>query len=225
MVKLCIFDMDGLLLDSEREVYLKTGVEVSEAIGHPLSYEFLTGIMGSGWDLYEGSVKRMHGEDYPFEEYWSIFWPKVQDKLHNMAIPLMPGTREILDYCRDNGIRMAVATSSHREVTECCLKNDGIYDYFDFLMTGDMVVNSKPHPEIYIRTMEQFADIDRNEILVIEDGHNGAQSARNAGCRYALVEDLAYLSDEDKAGAALCTDSLLKVMDYLKEENEGTAGV
>ena len=224
MVKLCIFDMDGLLLDSERHVYLEMGLEASKAVGRPLTEEFLTSIMGAGWDQYEGNIKRAFGVDYPYEEYMKIFWPKVEYLIHETAIPLRPGVMEILEYCKGAGIKMAVATSSAEDVTADCLRNDKIDHYFDFCMTGDKVKHSKPDPEIFEKTVEHFG-IDKSEILIFEDGHNGSQAALKCGCRLVIVKDLAYLSEEDINKAVLCTDNIAKAIDYIRKDNEGTTGI
>lgn len=224
MIKLCVFDMDGLLLETERYVYLKTGLEASKKAGFPVTKEFLTSIMGGGWSEYKGHFIEEYGEDYPFDEYWKYFWPEVEHLINDTAIPLRPGAKEILQYCKDNNIMTAVATSSHLDVARKCLKNSGIDEYFSFYMTGDMVEHSKPDPEIFLRTIEHFP-VDKSEALVFEDGHNGSQAAIRGGCRYVLVEDIAFVSDEDREKADLCTDTLLKAIDFIRKENEGTFGI
>lgn len=224
MIELCVFDMDGLLLDTERYVYLENGLRASEAIGHPVTAGFLTGIMGGDWKDYKRRFLEEYGEDYPFEEYWEVFWPIVRHLINETAIPLRPGAREILDYCKDSGITMALATSSLFNTTENCLRNSDIARYFSYVVTGDMVSHSKPDPEIFLKVIDHFG-IDKEHVLILEDGHNGAQAAINGGCRFVLVEDVAHLSEEDKTKAQLHTDSLFRVIDFIRKENEGTSGV
>ena len=71
----------------------------------------------------------------------------------------------------------------------------------------------------------QHFDIDINEALVFEDGHNGALAAKNGNCRLVLVEDLAYLDDDDKKYALLHTDNIINVIDLIRKENERTISV
>ena len=224
MIKLCVFDMDGLLVDTERQMYVKTGLEVSKEIGHPVSEEFLCSLMGGSWDKYLGHFKEAYGEDYPTEEYWEKYDARVRYIVENEALPLRPGVNEILDYCEKKGIRMAIATTTGQEMTDKVLANTGIRDRFDYIITGSMVKNHKPHPEIFLKAIEHF-HLPIEEAIVFEDGHNGAQAAIRGNCRYIMVQDLAHLTEEDKNKAIMVTDDISKAIPYIEEENERTAGI
>lgn len=218
MIRLCVFDMDGLLLDSERQMYCKVGLEVSAEIGRPVSEHFLTTLMGLSWDNYPKGFLREYGEDYPIDEYLERYWQKVHYIVDNIALPLRPGVKEMLEYCRSHQIKMAIATSSHQNETKKCLTNAGIYDYFDYIITGDDVLHGKPDPEIFLRAIAHF-QIPKNEALVFEDGHNGARAAINGECRLVLVEDLAYLDDDDRRRAELHTDKITDAIKIIEKEN------
>ena len=224
MIKLCVFDMDGLLIDSERQMYSKTGYEVSRQLGRPIDMDFLTAQMGGSFKAYEEHVLERYGADYPLEEYWKIYWEKVDDMVYNVSIPLRPGVKQILDYCKASGIKMAIASSSKHYVINNCLKNSGIDAYFDYIVSAQDVKNTKPDPEIFLKAIEHF-DVDIDEALVFEDGHNGAQAAINGGCRLIIVEDLAYVSEEDREKAIMVIDDISKAIDYIKKENERTTGI
>ena len=224
MIRACVFDMDGLLLDSERQLYSHCGLETSEELGRPVSLEFLSSLMGGSWQAYRDAFLREYGEDYPIDEYMKRFWEKAHYIIDNVAIPLRPGVQEILDYCKEEGIRMAVATSSHREDVEKCLHNAGIADYFECIITTDDVEHTKPDPAIFLKAIAELGEA-KEETLVFEDGHNGARAAVNGHCRLVLVEDLAYLDDEDRRYADLWTDNILNAIELIKRENEGTAGI
>ena len=118
----------------------------------------------------------------------------------------------------------AVATSTRGEVVQKCLKGAGIADYFDYMISGDMVEKTKPNPEIFLKPIEHFS-IPKNEALVFEDSHNGAQAAINGKLRYILVKDLAFLTEEDMENAEMVTDVISKAIPFIKEENERTAGI
>ena len=83
---------------------------------------------------------------------------------------------------------------------------------------------TKPDPEIFLKAIEYFG-VDKKEAIVFEDGHNGAQAAINGDCRYILVEDLAYLSEEDKQKAEMVVDDISKAIEHISKENERTIGI
>lgn len=224
MIKLCVFDMDGLLLDSERRIYAATGKAVSEEIGRPISLDFLTAQMGGSFKAYEDHLLETYGADYPLEEYWKRYWEKANDLIYNVAIPPRPGVKEILDFCKKSGIKMAIASSSKKYVIDSCLNNAGIKDYFDHIVSVEDVKHTKPDPEIFLKAIEHF-NVNVNEALVFEDGHNGAQAAIRGNCRLIIVEDLAYISEEDRAKAEMVIDDISKAIEHIKKENERTAGI
>lgn len=223
MIKLIIFDMDGLLLDSERQMYSKLGVEVSTKLGDPISVEFLTALMGNGWDIYERRIAEHKGKDFPIKEYMRLMNEGIAYTIENVPIPMMPGAMEVLDYCKKHGYLMAIATSTHKKQAYRCLKNAGILEYFDHIVTGDQVEKGKPDPEIYLKTLDYFK-IDKSQALVLEDGHNGSRAALSAGIRLALIEDMAYVSEEDRKEAFLHSHDIRDVIPMLEKENEGATG-
>lgn len=224
MIKLCVFDMDGLLLDSERYLYLNTELEISKKLGFPLSEEFFKSLMGGSWDVYPDRIVEHAGKDFPIEEYMNLLFKRIDEIVDYETIPLRPGAIEILNYCRQNNIKMAIATSTLKDTALKCLKNCGIYDYFDYIVTGDMVEKGKPDPEIFLKAIKHF-NIDIQDALVFEDGHNGSLAAANGNCRLVIVEDLAYISKQDKEYAEVNLDSLMDAIDYIRRENETTSSI
>ena len=216
--------MDGLLLDTERQMYAKFGQEVSAEMGRPLSLDFLTTVMGGSRELYRSKVLKEYGEDYPYDEYQRRRWEKINRFIDQGDIPLRPGVLEFLDFCRKQSILMAIATSTRGEVAQKCLKGSGIADYFDYMVSGDMVEKTKPDPEIFMKPIEHF-NISLKEAVIFEDSHNGAQAAINGKLRYILVKDLAFLTEEDMENAEMVTDVISKVIPFIREENERTAGI
>ncbi len=98
MIRLIVFDMDGLLVDTERQMYVKTGLEVSQEIGHPVTQEFLCSLMGGSWDTYLSHFTEEYGDDFPVDEYWEKYEERVHYIVENEALPLQAGRR------RDHGL-------------------------------------------------------------------------------------------------------------------------
>ena len=215
--------MDGLLLDSERHMYSRLGAEVSRKLGMEIDLPFLRSMMGNDWKIYKQKVAEHMGKDFPIDEYMRLLNEGIDYTIENVPIPMRPGAREVLDYCKKSGYLMAIATSTHKKQAYRCLENAGIFDYFDHIITGDQVSKGKPDPEIYLKTLEYFG-IDADEALVLEDGHNGSLAAFSAGIRLVIVEDLAYISEEDRQKAYLHTYDIRDVIPLLRSENEAAAG-
>ena len=214
--------MDGLLLDTERQMYAKFGQEVSAELGRPMSLDFLSTVMGGSRELYRSRVLSEYGKDYPYEEYQRRRWERINRFIEQGDIPLRPGAVEFLDFCKEQGILKAIATSTRGEVAQKCLRSAGIADCFDYMISGDMVEKTKPDPEIFLKPLVHF-NVPISEALIFEDSHNGAQAAINGKLRYILVKDLAFLTEEDMEKAEMVTDVISKAIPFIREENERTA--
>lgn len=205
-------------------MYVRLGQEVSEALGDKIDEPFLCTLMGGDWREYEHRVAAYKGEAFPIDEYMRILFERINYTIENEAIPLRPGAKEVLDFCKENGYPMAIATSTHKKQAYQCLHNTGLYEYFDYIVTGDQVTNGKPDPEIYQKVLKHF-NVKPEQAIVLEDGHNGSQAALKAGCNLVVVEDLAQLTDEDRQRAILHTFKLIDVIELLRSDNETTAGL
>ena len=138
--------MDGLLLDSER-IVKRSWEEAGNEMGIPGMGEHIFHTLGlnrAGRDAY---FRKALGEDFgiaEFSERMSRFFYRIVDE---EGLPLKTGVKELLPYAKARGYKLAVATSSGREYSTKMLREAGIYTYFDGCVFGDMVQNSKPHPE------------------------------------------------------------------------------
>lgn len=217
MIKACLFDMDGLLLDTERQMYLQGGLKVSRELGRPISEESFEGLMGLNWTDYYIRIKEEYGEDYPIDIYRERFMKHVDEMIDSFAFDLRPGVKKVLDFCKEHHIPMAVATSTPHTRTLKCLKNAGIIDYFDEILSGDMVEKGKPDPEIYL-TVAKKLGVSPEEALVFEDGHNGARAALDGGFRLFIVEDLAHLEERDRKECVKVLHRIDEAIEYIEKE-------
>lgn len=216
MIKALVFDMDGLLLDSERIVqcsWNEAGIEMGILdIG-----EHIYNTLGLNRKARNEYFKKAFGQDFPLEE----FNQKTSDIFFritgNAGIPLKTGAKELLAYAKAHGYKMAVATSSGRKYAKKELKDAGIWHYFDSGIFGDMIENTKPHPEIYLKACESIR-MNADECFALEDAPAGIRSAYAAGLKVIAVPDLVQPDDETLALVYKKLDTLHEVIPLLKEE-------
>ena len=217
MVKYVIFDMDGTLFDTEplyKEAWLKTLIDWN--FSDPLAIHALC--VGTGQaEIIE--VLKKHGEEH--RDYSTIFDYRNEHyyyKLIEKSIPLKAGCIEILDFLRDNGIKIALATSTHEKTARGNLKKAGVIDYFDAIVTGDMVDYGKPAPDIFLKAGEMIG-ADAEQTFVCEDSYGGIRGAHAAGMKPIMVVDTLAPTDEMEKLTYAIGNSLFDVIELIKKEN------
>lgn len=214
-LKLVIFDMDGVILDSERIANI-AWLEVSKEYSLGLTLEKLREIKG-------GTVSRTQdilANSVGLEKAKEILQKKreIQHKVieDEGGIKLKSGVVELLKYIKEKGVKCAVATSTSRESATNSLKATGVYEYFDGLVFGDEVENGKPAPDIFLKACEKFGVLP-DAAVVIEDSVLGATAANRAGIRCFVVEDTIRFTVEENKLAYRKFNSLLEVREYLRK--------
>jgi|TARA_B110000037_G_scaffold212998_2_gene266700 HAD superfamily hydrolase (TIGR01509 family) len=192
-----IFDMDGTLLDSER-VSAEAWARTREAIGEGLPENFAESVIGFATHRCRARMVELLGSESAMEAHWNYFTKAYDDLVEGGAVELKSGAREILVWARECNLRLALATSTRREVADRKLAQKGFSEFFEIVVCGDDVSESKPHPEIFLTVQEKLG-IDKDLLIAIEDSPNGLRSAVSAGLRTVLVPDLARLSSDDRA--------------------------
>lgn len=185
MKKSAIFDMDGLLFDTER-LYRESWVEMAKQFGQVPNPAFPPAVAGTNGE-HMAEVVRAY---YPAIDEWD-FISKVLERVAGIAAqgaPEKPGMREILEYFHANGVKMAVASRSKKEVILTNLRSAGIEHYFDAVVSGDEAANSKPAPDIFLLAAKQLGTA-AEDCYVFEDGINGARAGIAAGCVTIMVPD------------------------------------
>lgn len=208
--------MDGLLLDSERIVkrsWNEAGIELKiEGLG-----EHICNTLGLNRKARNEYFINAFGSDFPLEEFnqrtSDIFFRIVGET----GIPLKPGAKELLEYAKEHGYKTAVATSSGRKYAVKELSDAGIWQYFDGGIFGDMIKNTKPDPEIYLKACESIHTLPK-DCLALEDSPAGIRSAHAAGLKVIAVPDLVQPGEELLALTYKRFDTLYDVIPLLKEE-------
>lgn len=215
--KAVLFDLDGLMFDSEREVMEAwdiTGVKMGYGkLGHNI-YNTL----GLNKNARVAYFEEHYGGDFPYEEFQTNYRGEVHKLAGANDNQAKPGLFELLDYLKSKAIPMAVASSSSPTHAAEYISRNRVKEYFEVIITGDMVHKAKPDPEIYLMACESL-HVKPCEALVLEDSYNGIRSAHSAGIPAIMIPDLLTDITPVKEMLYARADSLLDVMEYLKGIN------
>lgn len=208
-----IFDMDGLLFDTER-VYQQTWQEIAQEKGVELDSDFAKAISGTNGEYMCHVIEHYYhvpdGKDI-IEECMK----RVREKL-SRYVPIKEGVHEILSFFQKKGIRMAVASSSKKEQIESNLKIAGIREYFSEVISGTEVKRGKPAPDIFLLAAERIC-CEPGECYVLEDSENGIKAGYAAGCITVMVPDLIEASSEILPYCRLVCSDLIKAERKIRE--------
>ena len=177
-----IFDMDGVLCDSEEFMAEAAAAMFAEAYGVTVQTDEFRPFRGMGEDRYLGGVARHHGVILNLavakNRAYEIFLQRIPGRL----LPL-PGVREFIASCRARGCKLAVATSADRMKLNGMLPEIGLpHRLFDAIVTGSDVTHKKPDPEIFL-TAAKLINLPAPDCLVVEDAASGVRAAKAAGSR------------------------------------------
>lgn len=215
MIEAIIFDMDGLLFDSERIVQ-RSWEEAGNQLGITRMGSHIYQTLGMNRAGRNKYFSRVIGPDFPHEEFAQRTSVCFHDIVAKEGLPIKPGARELLEYGRENGYRMAVATSSSRKYATKNLIEADLFQFFDGAVFGDMVKRAKPDPEIYLTACKSIGVRAENSIA-LEDAPAGIRSAYAAGMLPVMIPDLVQPSEEVKALTYRRFETLREVIGLLEE--------
>lgn len=187
-IRAVIFDMDGLLLDSER-VAFDIGRETSAALGAAWSEEVALGMIGlNSRDGYRLLVESF-GPDFPVEAHQAEFGRRYEAAIAAGRIPLKAGALDLFAQLERLGLPCAVATSTRRSRALPKLAGVGLLDRLKGVVGGDEVAQGKPAPDIYLAAA-RLLGTPAAACLVLEDSNTGVRGGLAAGARVAMVPDI-----------------------------------
>lgn len=208
-----IFDMDGLLLDTER-VCQQAFRDACDYLSIPFLEQTYLSIIGCNAQGIEAILSAGYGDIIAYEPLRKAWMERYNPIVKNQAIPVKKGVIELLCWFKSQGIPLAVATSTYRELAITKLTLAGLYDYFDHLSTGCEVLQGKPHPEIFLLAAERL-NIAPELCLAFEDSNNGARAAIAANMQLFQVPDLVKPCEQVKGFGHVIADSLSDVHQQL----------
>lgn len=198
MIKAVIFDMDGIIIDSE-PVYLEKDLEFARGKNPDVKLEDLYGMVGSSREDAWSCMERAIHNGQTWEELRDEF-RQLRDVYAEMDYRKIfrPEIRRILDELKEKGLRLALASSTGMEIIERVLAENNIRHYFELVVTGAQFKRSKPDPEIYHYTAAQL-ELPEAQCLAIEDSTFGVTAASRAGMKVAALIDHRFHFDQSLA--------------------------
>ena len=196
-IKAVVFDMDGVLFDTER-LCLASWKVVADRYG----MEGIEDVFPLCIGRTNPDTRRIIHEHYP-ELDIDVFYEQVRDVIHEKlksGVPLLPYAGDILKNLNAAGIPLAIGSSTRIETVTYQLKEVGFYDYFSAVVGGDLVENGKPAPDIYLEACRRLG-IAPKDCAAVEDSFNGIRSAHAAGMVPVMVPDMVQ-PDEEIRGLA-----------------------
>ena len=208
-----IFDMDGLMLDTEK-LYTRFWKKSAEYYGFEMTDEHILGIRSMAAKLACTNLKGILGDSFDYYAVREKRRELMDEYIAAHGVEKKQGLDDLLKELSQRSIKLAVATATNRERTEKYLRQTKVIDYFDTIITGDMIQNGKPAPDIY-QTAAKALGLDCTDCIALEDSPNGILSAYRAGCKPVMIPDLSQPDQDTKALLYHCFPSLSDFCDKL----------
>ena len=217
MIKGIVFDMDGLLIDTE-SLLSRFWCEAAQELGYDMRHEHVLKIRSLAAKYAAPRLRELVAPDF---DYYAVRARRIElmnAYVDEHGFDVKPGLFELLDFLDGTDILKAVATATDIARTRRYLDRIGVFGRFDAVVCGDMVENGKPEPDIYIKAAASLG-LPPQLCFAAEDSPNGITSAYRAGCKPIMVPDLDKPSEETKTMLYACVDTLSDIIPLIKREN------
>lgn len=218
MVSGIIFDMDGILIDSERQSN-EGWLWAAGQLGVDMPMWLI--------DSFKGAPAELCCKF--FDDYYKgviDYWEAKELRTHHVykireteGIPVKKGVKDIFEYIRNNGLKCAVATSTRRESAEKTLHEIGVWDYLDAVVYGDEVERGKPEPDIFLRAAKAIG-VNPSEAVVVEDSINGIKAGYAADMRVVHIPDTIAIDDDIRKLTYMVCADLNGLIDVVESINK-----
>ena len=216
-MKAVLFDMDGVLIDTEKH-YNAAWCQAATEAGFPFTREHA--LLLRSCEAKEGE-KLMQGIFGPSFDYYAIRERRrelVRERLAQYGLEKKPGVEETLRFLRAKGIKTAVATATALDITKSHLTTIGVCDLFDSIVSAKNVAHGKPEPDVYLYACEQIGERPQ-DCMAVEDSPNGIMAAYRAGLRTVMVPDLTQPDEELTKYLYACVNSLSDLCELVDKED------
>ena len=213
-IKAVLFDMDGVIFDTERE-YLKEWEAIFKKYGYKMKKEIYISVMGRGRKKVKEIFKEKFGEDLPIDKMYIEKDKMLKKAVENNKVPLKEGALELLEFLKENGYKIALATSAKRERVKIQVSHAKIENIFDAIVCSEDITNSKPDPEIFLKAAEKVC-VNPENCIVIEDSEAGIKAAFNAKMMGFHVEDLKKADESILKYSYKNYKNIIEIKEYIK---------
>ncbi|MDN2453041.1 HAD family phosphatase [Lactobacillus sp. UCMA15818] len=215
-LKLVIFDMDGLVVDSEK-IYFAANQRAAKKLGMQYSLDYYRRFIGSGDDLMYSEMSRDYGSQELISDFINLSKQQVFNVIKEEGLPLKKGFLELASYLRDVKIPSILASSNDRKAIDYFLKTAKIGQYFSEIVSANDVAKAKPDPDIFEHAWTASGEHNKNEALILEDSYNGVYAANEAHIPVIMVPDLIQPTKEVAAKTQAVLENLSEVKSYLEK--------
>lgn len=205
-MKLMIFDMDGLMFDSER-VMLRAFLETCQAKGLKTSRAQGLKLIGKDARTIHGLYREYFGEDFDAPAMYRSVGQRIQHIVDTEGIPMKKGLLQLMDALEEAGIPKVIASGSSRKSIQEMVASAGLQERFDGIISSDEVKAGKPAPDVFQACLD-LMDVAAEDALVLEDSPAGIQAAITAGIPVIAVPDLIEIPEELGKQCLAIKDSL-----------------
>ena len=214
MIRGVIFDMDGLMFDTERLSMQMWGRELAKQ-GFRYTNEVGNSIRGRNGEAIRRILEETYGPGFDFISAMQGVRADMMQRVETTGVDVKEGLYQLMDWLEEQKIPMAVASSSRRVSVETYCRSAGILERFRAIICGDQVRHSKPDPEIFYLAAEALG-VKPGECLVLEDSFNGVRAGAAGGFITVMVPDLDQPTPEIDALYTRRAESLTEVLSCLK---------
>lgn len=214
MIKAIIFDMDGLMIDSER-VTFECYQERLKDMNLTMDEEFYKTLLGKPIKGIYQRFYDVYGNDFPIENVIQNVHQLMAERFETEGVPVKKGLVELLHYLKDNNYKTIVATSSNRDRVDKILAQAKITEFFDDSICGDEVTKGKPNPEVFLKSCQKLG-VNVDEAIVLEDSEAGIQASYDANIKVICIPDMKYPEKQYEEKTFKILKDLTEVTAYLK---------
>lgn len=215
-LKLVIFDMDGLIFDSEK-VYFKANQMAANELKIAFSFAYYRQFVGTGTKRMVDQMTKDYGSRQLAEKFIKISHQNVFKIVKETGLPLKKGFLQLTAYLKAHQIKQVLASSSDRPAIKLFLESADLQQNFDQIVSGEDVSEAKPAPDIFEKAWQKAGSPQKSQCLVLEDSINGIKAAANAQLPAIMVPDLLAPTPEMQQKAIAILPDLNAVCQFIQK--------